>query len=261
MRQKLTFWDHLDELRKIIIQALTVLIVLMVVIFLFKEFVFDTIILAPLNNDFFLWSWIDRLLTMLGLGNLSSFNMSLINIDLAAQFFTHMKISFFLAVILAAPYVFYLIWKFVKPALYKNEIKGVRRSFLIASILFYTGILLGYCFIFPLTLRFLGNYQVSQAVPNQIALHSYITMFLGLIFVMGVVFEMPCLAALLSHLGIINRKMMKHIRKYALVISLILAAIITPSGDAFTMCVVALPLYLLYELSIAFCKKEPAETK
>ena len=228
----------------------------MILIFIFKEFVFDSIVLAPSGDGFFIYAWLDGLLGLLGLEGLPPFRLTLVNIDLAAQFFTHVKVSFFLALILAAPYIFYLVWSFVAPALYPKEKRDVRRSFWLSGGLFYAGLLFGYALIFPLTIRFLGTYQVSADVQNTISLQSYISMFLGLIFVMGVVFELPSLAALLSRFGIIDRKMLRKARKYAIVVSAVLAAVITPSGDAFTMCVVALPIYLLYELSIRFCREE-----
>ena len=119
----------------------------------------------------------------------------------------------------------------------------------------------GYFLVLPLTVKFLGTYQVSPDIPNEISLTSYIGMFLGLILVMGIVFEMPILAALLSRIGLISKELLKKYRRHAIVILVILAAIITPSGDAFTMMIVAIPLYLLYEFSIMVCRSEKDQNK
>jgi Twin arginine targeting (Tat) protein translocase TatC len=250
----MTFWDHLDELKKILFRSLIVLVVLFVVIFLNKSFVFDTLMFAPTDSDFILYQWLSSLMTLVGMNELTPFSIDLINIELATQFFTHINVSFTFAFIVGTPFILYQIWLFVKPALYDNEKSATKRAFGFAAILFFIGVAVGYLFVFPLTFRFLGTYQVSELVANQISLKSYISMFTRLLLIMGLVFEMPALAAILSRLGIITKTMLKKYRKYAFVILLILAAVITPSGDAFTMMIVALPLYLLYEFSIAICR-------
>lgn len=256
MAGEMTFWEHLDELRKIIFRSFAVLIVLMVAFFLCKEIVFDGVVLAPLTDDFFVYRWLDDLLALMGLPALKPFAVTLVNIDLAAQFFTHVRMAFWLAVIIALPFLLYQIWLFVRPALYDREKKAAEAAFSMASMLFYVGLAVGYVIVFPLTLRFLGTYQVSESVANQISLGSYIGMFLKMNLIMGVVFELPALAYMLSRIGIINRLMLRRFRKYAVVIALAVSAIITPSGDAFTMIVVALPIYMLYEVSIRLCGSE-----
>lgn len=250
----MTFWEHLEQMRKLIFRALFVIVLLMLVLLGLKDFVFDSIILSPLSSDFFLYRGIDSLLSFIGLEPLSAFSLSLINVDLSAQFFTHLKISFFMALILSVPYVIYLIWSFVSPALYEREKRWGRNAFILASILFYFGVFVGYSFVFPLTLRFLATYQVSDSIPNTISLLSYISSFLSLIMIMGLAFEIPAVASLLSRIGLIDKVLLRRYRKYAVVVAMILSAVITPSGDAFTMLMVALPLYFLYELSILLCK-------
>ena len=245
MATEMTFWEHLDELRKVLFRSAIVIFVLMIVVFLNKSFVFDKIILAPANEDFFLYKY---------LPGFEGFNLDLINIELSAQFFTHISVSMALATILAVPFILYQFWSFVKPALYENERKAVRKAFGFASILFFIGVVVGYFFVFPLTVRFLGSYQVSAAVANSISLKSYISMFTQLILIMGIVFEMPALALILAKLGIISASLLRKYRKHAFVILLIASAIITPSGDAFTLMVVAAPLYMLYEFSILICR-------
>ena len=245
MATEMTFWEHLDELRKVLFRSAIVIFVLMIVVFLNKSFVFDKIILAPANEDFFLYKY---------LPGFEGFNLDLINIELSAQFFTHISVSMALATILAVPFILYQFWSFVKPALYENERKAVRKAFGFASILFFIGVVVGYFFVSPLTVRFLGSYQVSAAVVNSISLKSYISMFTQLILIMGIVFEMPALALILAKLGIISASLLRKYRKHAFVILLIASAIITPSGDAFTLMVVAAPLYMLYEFSILICR-------
>ena len=257
--KEMTFWEHLDEFRKVLFRSAMVIMVLMIVAFFGKEIIFDDIILAPLSSDFILYTWFNKLLSLLGLSAMDSFNIEMINIEMAAQFFTHMRISFYIALVVSMPFIFYELWTFISPALYEKEKKVVRKSFGFAAILFYVGILAGYYLVLPLTVRFLGTYQVSLEVPNQISLKSYIGMFISLILVMGILFEMPALAAILSRFGLISKEMLKKYRKYAIVILLILAAIITPSGDAVTLFFVAVPLYLLYELSIIVCKSSKTD--
>ncbi len=252
----MTFWDHLDELRRVIFRSAIVIFVLLVVVFLNKSFVFDKVIFAPTGSDFILYRWFESLALLLGVPAMvpEEFSLDLINIELSAQFFTHVSVSLTLAFILAVPYILYQFWIFVKPGLYQNEKRAVRKAFGFASILFFVGVVVGYLFVFPLTVRFLGTYQVSEWVVNQISLKSYISMFTWLILIMGVVFEMPALAAILSRMGIINRKMLRKYRKHAFTILIIVAAVITPSGDAFTLFIVGTPLYLLYEFSILICR-------
>jgi sec-independent protein translocase protein TatC len=191
------------------------------------------------------------------------FKLELQNIELAAQFFTHINISLSLALVLGTPFILYQLWLFVKPALYEKERKAAVRAFAWCSFLFFLGVLAGYFFVFPLTINFLGNYRVTDWVENQITLQSYIHMFTWLILIMGIVFEMPVLLRVLSKIGIISKDFLKKHRKHAFVILLILAAVITPSGDAFTLFIVTVPLYLLYEASIlvSYNKKSEEDEK
>ncbi len=259
----MSFWEHLDDLRSVIFRSIFVIIGFMVIIFIGKNFVFDNIILTPLTSEFALYQAINKLFLFfadqtngkLSIPTIEEFSVELINIELASQFFIHIKMSFYLAFVLAVPYILFLLWRFLAPALYTNEKKAIKASFGVGGLLFYLGVGIGYFLVLPLTIKFLGSYQVSEAVPNQISLSSYISMFVRLVLLMGIVFEMPALAAVLSRLGIVTRELLRKYRKYAVVALLILAAVITPSGDAFTLCLVAIPLYLLYELSILVCKK------
>lgn len=256
--KSLTFWEHLEVLRWTIIRILVALMIIVGVIFSARDFVFTQIVFAPLSSDFWLYKALCALAQSTGMAALcpGDFNIQLININLSGQFMAHLGASLSIALVLIIPYILYEIWLFVRPALYATEKKHVGAVFTSASILFYAGVAVSYFLIFPLTVRFLGTYEVSPLVPNQISIQSYLGTLYILIFSLGIMFEMPVLAYLLSRLGLIHKKMLKSVRSYALVILLILSALITPTTDPFTMLVVALPLYLLYELSIAVCKEK-----
>ena len=186
-------------------------------------------------------------------------DLDLINIDIAAQFFTHIKVTFICAVVVSFPLLCWEIWKFVAPGLYENEKKTVKKAFRLGAILFYLGVAVGYFIVMPVLLYFFNGYQVSSSVENTFALTSYISIFTSMVFLMGLLFEFPSVLAVLSHFGLVTREHMRKFRRHALVIILILAAVLTPTGDPFTMLVVALPLYLLYEFSIMICKPAAAE--
>ena len=242
---EMTFWDHLDALRAILFRVAAVLLVAAVGLFAFKDFLFDGLILAPSKSDFFLYKWIG-----------ADFSLSLVNIEVTAQFMIHMKMALLCAVVLTFPYIIYQVWKFIAPALYENEKRKVGSAFLFASGLFYLGVVVGYVLIFPLMLNFFADYQVSSAVPNQFSLASYISLLTSMVLTFGIVFEFPTVVALLSAIGILRKETMRKYRRHAICAIVILAAVITPSGDPFSLAVVALPLYLLYEFSVLICKSE-----
>lgn len=242
---EMTFWDHLDVLRKSVFRIALILLVTAVGLFAFKEFLFDGLILAPSKSDFFLYRWIG-----------AECSLDLVNIEVTAQFMIHMKMAFLCAIVLTFPYMIYQVWQFIAPALYDNERRKVRNAFLFASALFYVGITVGYVLIFPLMLNFFADYQVSADVPNMFSLSSYISLLTSMVLTFGIVFEFPTLVALLSALGILKKETMTKYRRHAICAVVILAAVITPSGDPFSLMVVAIPLYLLYEFSVFICKPE-----
>ena len=187
------------------------------------------------------------------------FQIKLININLAAPFFIHISTAFWMSVVTAAPYVFFEIWRFVSPHLYPNERKGVRKALGLGTVMFFVGVLLGYFMVYPLTLRFLSTYQLSATIENQISLNSYIDNFMMLVLCMGLAFELPLVTWLLSLLGLVHKTFLRKYRRHAVVIIVIVAAVITPTGDPFTLTVVAVPLYLLYEMSILMIKDKKAD--
>lgn len=241
----MTFWDHLDVLRQSLFRIALVLLVSAAGLFAFKDFLFDGLILAPSKADFFLYKWIG-----------ADCSLDLVNIEVTAQFMIHMKMAFLCAIVLTFPYLIFKVWQFIAPALYDNERRKVRNAFLFASGLFYVGITVGYVLIFPLMLNFFADYQVSPGVPNIFSLSSYISLLTSMVLTFGIVFEFPTLVALLSALGILKKEMMTKYRRHAICAVVILAAVITPSGDPFSLMIVAIPLYLLYEFSVLICKPE-----
>ena len=241
----MSFWDHLEDLRKSIIHVVLALVGTTVVLFLFKNLLFDGIILAPTHEEF----WFYRLLGM-------DFSLSLVNLEVAAQFMIHMKVTFLLGLVVSFPYLIYEIWKFIAPALYDNEKKAVKGAFALSSGLFYLGVAVGYLIIFPVMLYFFANYQVSADIPNTFSLSSYISLLISTVLAFGIVFEFPTVIALLSALGIVTKEMLRGFRKHAVCVVLILAAIITPTGDPFSLLVCSIPIYILYELSILMCRSQ-----
>ena len=257
MSEGKTFWGHLEVFRWLLIRCIVVVFGLAVAAFCYKDFVFGQLIFAPCNADFITY----KLLSQIGL-TVQVGHIELININLASQLMTHLSISFYLAWVLAFPYLTVELWLFVKPALYANERKPAVAAVLAFFFQFFLGLSLAYFLIFPLTFNFLGTYQVSQRVANQISLSSYTSTFLSLLFMMGLVFEMPIVAYFFARIGVLKSSFLRRGRKVAMILILVAAAFITPSTDIFTMCVVALPLWLLYEFSIVVARKsEPrAET-
>lgn len=256
MAEGKTFWGHVEVFRWLLIRCIAFVFGLAVVAFCYKDFVFEQLILAPCNTDFVTY----RLLSKIGLvANVGQ--IDLININLASQLMTHLSISFYLALVVAFPYLIVELWLFVKPALYSNERKPAVIAILAFFFQFFLGMALAYYLIFPLTYNFLGTYQVSARVVNQISLNSYISTFIGLLFMMGLVFELPIVAFFFTKIGVLKSSFLRRWRKVAIVLVLVAAAFITPSTDIFTMCLVALPLWLLYEFSITVTRKaEPKES-
>ena len=255
--KELTFWDHLDELRRVLFRVLGVWFVLAVGYFVAMPYLFDNVVLAPCHNDFVFYDllrWIGRELDLQDEFFTQEFRVKLININLAAPFFIHMSTAFWMSVVTAAPYLFYEVWRFVSPALYPHERKGVKKALGIGTVMFFIGVLLGYFMVYPLTLRFLSTYQLSATIENQISLNSYIDNFMMLVLCMGLAFELPLVTWLQSLLGVVHKSFLRKYRRHAIVVIVIAAAIITPTGDPFTLTVVAVPLYLLYELSILMIK-------
>ena len=241
--KEMSFWDHLDVLRGTLFHALGAICLCSVLGLAFREFLFDGIVLAPTRPDFCVY----RLLGW-------SFSMSLINVEVSAQFFVHLKAAFAVGVIVAFPYVVWELWKFLEPALYTKEKKPVGTAFILSTGLFYLGVVVGYFIVLPVCLQFFMNYTVSDSVANTITIGSYMSMFFSMVLLIGIAFEFPTVVLVLNRLGVVDRKLLRKGRRYAVIIVLVLSALITPA-DPFSMFVLAFPLYFLYELSILLCSK------
>ena len=244
MSEALTFWDHLDELRTSLFRIICAVALFAVIAFVMKEELFG-IILAPRSSDFITY----RLL------GTEDFSIHLMNTGLTEQFMIHMQTAIYAGLLIASPYILYELFRFVSPGLYANERRYAVWIVGAAYLMFIIGTLVNYFIVFPFTVRFLGTYQVSPDVANMLTLQSYVDTLLGMSLVMGLVFELPVVCALMGRMGLINGQLMSTYRRHALVAILIVAAVITPTTDAFTLFVVALPIYLLYELSILIVKK------
>lgn len=258
----MSFWGHIDALRAVLLKIGVLMVVLAIIFFIFMPDIFDKVILAPCRGDFILYKYFEKITTgipFLPQFTNNGFHVNLINIQLASQFFIHMTTSFWMALVFGFPIVIYLLWEFIKPALYENEKRGSKKAFALGTGMFFIGVMVGYFIVFPITLRFLAEYKVSEMVPNQISLDSYMDNFLMIIFVMGLVFELPLVAWILSKAGLLYRGFFRRYRRHAIIVLLVLAAIITPTGDPFTLSIVFLPLYLLFELSAYIVKPNPPQ--
>ncbi len=253
--EKVTFWDHLDELRGVLFRIAIGVIIAAAIAFFFKDAIF-AVIFAPKSSDFITYGLIDRVSGMLSFGSaevgegMESFSVQLINTQLTQQFTTHIQMSIYVGLLLVFPYVLYELFRFVSPALYENEQRYTVRVVSCGYVMFLAGVALSYFLIFPLTLRFLASYQVSSEVQNYIALDSYIGTMMLLNLMMGIVFEIPILCWLFAKLGFLSASFMREYRRHAIVILLFISALITPTSDIVTLLLVAMPMYILYELSI-----------
>ncbi|HAN19985.1 MAG: twin arginine-targeting protein translocase TatC [Bacteroidetes bacterium GWC2_33_15] len=255
-KQDMTFLEHLEELRWHLIRAFISIVLFATLAFVYKDIIFDKIILAPKNSNFITYHWFCNLSNWLNVPALclNIEPLQIINIKLTGQFTSHINISIVAGLILAFPYVFWEIWRFIKPAFYENEMKHARGAVLVSSLLFLTGTLFGYFIIVPLSVQFLGSYNISDQVLNQINLNSYIGTLTSIVMASAITFELPVVIFFLSKAGLVSSSFLKRYRKHAIVLILIVAAIITPP-DVFSQILVSLPLYALYEVGIIISKK------
>lgn len=258
MSEEMTFWDHLDALRGVMLKAIAVFAAAAAALFAFMPEIFNGVALAPCRPEFATYRFLARLASLWpGAFDAPStdFSVELMNYQLASQFFIHMSMTCWLALVLSFPVVIYIFWTFIKPGLYPRERRGATRAFLFGVVMFYLGVAVGYYLVFPLTVRFLSDYQLSELVPNVISLDSYTDTFVTIVFLMGVVFELPLLAWLLGRMGLLTRNFFALYRRHAIVALLVLAAVITPTGDPFTLFAVFIPIYLLWEFSATLVPK------
>lgn len=256
----MTFGGHLEVLRRMLFRILAVVMVLAIVIFCFKDWTFK-LLMAPSQWDFVTYRYIERFLHWLGSNfTFSEYHINLIATELSSQFMTHITTALYLGLLVASPYVLVELFQFITPALYENEKKYSVQVAVTMYLLFIVGVLMSYFILFPISFRFLGTYSVSSIVESNITLHSYISTFTTLTLVMGLVFQLPVIAFFLGKIGAVHSSLLKRYRKYALVIIMVVAAIITPP-DLMTLVLVTIPLYLLYEVSIGVLKRMEKKTK
>lgn len=245
----LTFGGHLEVLRGSLLKVVAVTLVLACVIFAFKELTF-ALLLAPSEWDFVTYRWIEAVCCIADPQfRFEKFHIDLIATDLSSQFMTHMSTSLYLGLLCASPFILFELFRFVSPALLESERKYSVRVVVVVYLLFVAGVLMSYYVLFPISFRFLGTYSVADKVHSTITLDSYISTFVTLTLLMGLVFQLPVIAFMLGKMGFIHSSFLTRHRQYAFLTICLIAAIITPP-DVMTLILVAVPLYLLYEVSI-----------
>ncbi|NKI26318.1 twin-arginine translocase subunit TatC [Arenibacter sp. 6A1] len=253
---EMSFLDHLEELRWHIIRSVFAIVIIATVAFLMKDFVFGTIIFGPMNPEFPTYDIFCSLSQKLG------FNEAFCNTEpaftvqsrqMSEQFSAHIWTSIWAGFILGFPYILYEMWKFISPGLYDNEKQNARGFIAIASFLFFNGVLFGYYIVAPLSINFLGSYSISETVVREIDLSSYISTVRAAVIACGLIFELPIIIYFLTKIGLVTPEILRKYRKMALVVVLILSAIITPP-DVASQIIVAVPILILYQISIYISK-------
>lgn len=252
--QKLmTFGGHLEVLRRMLFRIIAIAGSFAIIIFCCKETVWS-ILLAPSNYNFTTYTIIEKIISSCGFDfHFEEFHVDLIATDLSSQFMSHITTSIYLGLLGASPYILYELFRFISPALYKNEKKHLTSVVTIIYLLFIAGVLMSYYILFPISFRFLDTYSVSDNIHSTITLDSYIETFTTLTFVMGIVFQLPIIIFLLAKIGFVSSTLLAKYRKHALIVIMLVAAIITPP-DLMTLVLVTIPLYLLYEVSVRIAK-------
>lgn len=239
----MSFWDHLDVLRGSLIRMMVAAVVAGIVAFCLKEWLFS-FVLWPSQSDFPLYRWF----------NIDAETLRLVNTELTEQFMIHLRVALSVGLIVALPYILYVLYRFVSPGLYEQERRIGTRLVGAAYLMFMIGVAVNYLVVFPVSVQFLATYSVSDEVRNLLTITSYIDTLLMLSLVFGIVFELPVLAWLLAKAGMLRTEWMTRYRRHAIVAILIVAAIITPTADALTLVIVSLPIWLLYEVSVFVVK-------
>ena len=253
---EMSFLDHLEELRWHLIRSTVAIVIVACIAFIMKDFIFDTIIFGPKKMNFPTYQFFCRIATFFGIDSefcSDSLPFTIQNRTMAGQFSAHIWTSIWAGFILAFPYVLWELWRFISPGLHANERKYSRGFILVASFLFFLGVLFGYYVVAPLSINFLGTYQVSKEVLNEIDISSFIATVRASVIACGIMFELPIIIYFLTKIGLVTPAILKKYRKIALVIVLILSAIITPP-DVASQIVVAVPVLILYQISIQISK-------
>lgn len=253
--KEMSFLDHLEELRWHLIRSTIAVVILALLAFIFKDFIFDTLIFGPKHPDFPTYKMFCNISRSLGMDTFcfQELPFRIQSRTMAGQFSAHMWTSIYAGIIVAFPYILYEFWKFISPGLKEKERNSSRGFLIIASILFFLGVLFGYYLITPLSINFLGSYQVSKEVFNDFDLDSYISLVRTSVLACGIVFELPIIMYILTKIGLVTPEILRKYRKFALIIVLVLSAVITPP-DIVSQIIVAIPILILYEVSIHISK-------
>ncbi|RKE97961.1 twin-arginine translocase subunit TatC [Ichthyenterobacterium magnum] len=253
---EMSFLDHLEDLRWHLIRATLAIVIAGFAAFIMSDFIFDTIIFGPKKLSFPTYKWLCKISTFIGIDTTfcaDEFPFSIQNRTMGGQFSAHIWTSITTGFVVAFPYVIYQFWKFISPGLHANERKHSRGFIIISSLLFFLGVLFGYYIVTPLSINFLGTYNVSNEISNEIDISSYIALVRSSAIASGLIFELPIIIYFLTKIGLVTPKFLKKYRKFALVIVLILSAIITPP-DIASQIIVAIPILILYQVSIYISK-------
>lgn len=260
-KKEWSFWETLDKIRGSLFRVVIALLIFSTLSFIAKDIIFNQILLAPSKANFVTYNILCQIGETLGQTNLcmSNLNLSIVNLTLSGQFMKHFWVSIYAGFILTFPYILLEIWRFAQPFLSPKIRKSVYRGIPVFTLLFFTGVLFSYFIIVPITIYFLSTYQISSIISNTISLDSYLTTVVTLTLAMGFVFEIPIVLFNLAKIGLVSKDFLKKQRKYAVIILLVVAAFITPGSDLFSLILVSLPLYALYEVSIFIIPKPKTE--
>lgn len=254
--KEMSFLDHLEELRWHIIRSLIAIVTFAIAAFIAKDFVIGTVILGPSRTDFWTYQKLCELADLINTPALciDTLSFELVSRKLSSQFMTHVSVSFVVGLVMGFPYLFWEIWRFIKPGLRPQERKASRGATFSVSVLFALGVMFGYFIIAPISVRFFATYQVDPSLQNLFDLSSYISTVTMIVFGSGILFQLPVIVYFLTKAGIVSSSLMKTYRKHAIIVILILGAIITPP-DPFSQILIALPLMMLYQLGIVIAKR------
>ena len=254
--QEMSFLDHLEDLRWHLIRSVFAILIAASIAFISKDFIFNDVLFGPKNIDFFTYDLLCKISKSIGLDESFCINEMPFTIQsrtMSGQFSAHIWISITAGFIISFPYVIYQFWSFISPGLYQNEKKNARGFIFISSLLFFIGVLFGYYIVTPLSINFLGSYSVSNEITNEFDLDSYVGLIRASVIASGLIFELPIIIYCLTKIGLVTPEIMVKYRKFALVIVLVLSAIITPP-DIASQIIVAIPIVILYQISIYISK-------
>lgn len=255
---EMSFIDHLEELRWHVIRSVIAVLIGAVIVFIYSDFVVNDVLFAPTRSDFISSRWLCRFGHFIGIGDTLCFQQvdaKFLETTMTGQFIASFTLAFIGGFIIAFPYVFWEFWKFVKPALSEKELKKTRGVIFWVSLLFFTGVAFGYFILTPFMVNFYFNYKLSPQIQIMPSFSDYLENLIYTTVGIGVLFQMPLLVAVLARIGIVTGQFLRKYRRHAFVVILIAAAIITPSTDPFSLTIVTIPLYLLFEASIVIASR------